>query len=92
MANETDSTPTEPIPDSSARLRRAKEIYLQVNDLGLARREEVIDRLCAGDEALRATGDAAGAKARVDEAVAMVKSDAGTHGSGEARFRCEART
>jgi serine/threonine protein kinase/tetratricopeptide (TPR) repeat protein len=53
MASEMDSTPTAPIPDSSARLRRAKEIYLQVNDMGLARREEVIDRLCVGDEALR---------------------------------------
>lgn len=53
MPNEMDSTPTAPLSDGTGRLRRAKEIYLQVTGLGLARREETVDRLCAGDGALR---------------------------------------
>ena len=53
MPSEMDSTPTAPIPDRGSRLRRAKEVFLAVNELGLARREEEIDRLCGNDHALR---------------------------------------
>lgn len=53
MSGDHDSSPTADLSDPSARLRRAKEVYLSVRTLGLAEREETLERLCAGDGALK---------------------------------------
>jgi serine/threonine protein kinase/tetratricopeptide (TPR) repeat protein len=46
--------PAQPSRDDALRLRKAKTIFLRAQDVGLSEREEIVDRECGDDAALRA--------------------------------------
>ena len=54
MTTSSGDQPAQPSRDDALRLRKAKTIFLRAQQVGLSEREEIVDRECGDDAALRA--------------------------------------